>query len=129
MGTAPGQVLYVGKILATEPLLGSVGSHLGGLSQSDILRRTVGCAGVQRGSWQDKPRPEGAGVCVCEREAWPRGSCSFRSWRPGSLFICDIRLFTTFVHLKGLREPPDSQVVTPKSAVGTILRCLEREGI
>ena len=84
--------------------------------------------GTAGGLGRTSPDPQGP-VCVCVREAWPRGSCTFRIWRPGSLFICNIRLFTTFVHLKGLREPPDSQVVTPKSAVGTILRCLEREGI
>lgn len=69
MGTAPGQVLYVGKILATEPLLGSVGSHLGGLSQSDILRRTVGCAGVLRGVLAGQAQTRrGRCVCVCVRE-------------------------------------------------------------
>ncbi|XP_073663062.1 uncharacterized protein [Tursiops truncatus] len=55
-GAAPGPALRpaldAGKTLATEPLLRSVGTHLGGRSQSDVHGRTVGrvgyCGGLGR---------------------------------------------------------------------------------
>ena len=60
-GTAPGPALSpaldAGKTLATEPLLRSLGMHLGGRSQSDVHGRTVGRVGYCGGVGRTRPDP------------------------------------------------------------------------
>ncbi|XP_049568502.1 uncharacterized protein LOC117198337 [Orcinus orca] len=112
-GTAPGPALRpaldAGRTLATEPLLRSVGTHLGGRSQSDVHGRTVDrvgyCGGLGRTRADPVVREKPSGGALPGSRPRPLGSRPWVAERPGSLLIRNRRLFTPLVHFSGaIRE-------------------------